>query len=154
FNTDFTRRGDASAHRTARPADAVPRRPRPEQQIPAGQLPQAQGESGFPLQQAGPGEFAAYQRRGSAPAVAADEHVPSDQESDGLSLAEQARDDEGIDERTIAGQPVRPPSASAAESSGISAERTAAVPFDEFQESVSEPNSATEITAGTVDDGA
>jgi hypothetical protein len=68
FAGDFANRHEVGAHPIARPATAVPRRPRAQR--PAAPLQPAPypGQPGVHMQQAGPGEFAAYQRRGSQPA--------------------------------------------------------------------------------------
>lgn len=70
FAGDFSGRQETGAHRVARPAGLVPRRPRVERPAAPQQPVAYPGQPGAPLQPAGPGEYAAYQRRGSQPAPA------------------------------------------------------------------------------------
>lgn len=78
FRREFSGRREVAAHPAARPANAVPVRPRVERPA-APQQPTSHtgypGQPGVPMQQAGPGEFAAYSRRGSQPAPAYDPAV-------------------------------------------------------------------------------
>ncbi|MBG6237945.1 hypothetical protein IWX78_000900 [Mycetocola sp. CAN_C7] len=69
LSSDFARRPEIAAHRIARPAAAVPVRPRAERPAQPAAHPGTPypGQPGAPLQPAGPGEFAAYQRKGSVP---------------------------------------------------------------------------------------
>lgn len=77
FRGEFSSRRESSAHPVARQATVVPIRPRAERpaapQQSAGYYP---GQQGAPMQPAGPGEFAAYQRRGSQPAPPSGIPVP------------------------------------------------------------------------------
>ena len=71
---EFASRQETSAHPVARPASAVPRRPRAERTEAAAEQPAA--HPGMPMQQARPGQFAAYKRKGSQPApLPADDHA-------------------------------------------------------------------------------
>jgi hypothetical protein len=63
FSPDFSRRQDVGSHPIARPASHVPRRPRAERPTPAPQQPVRSPDA--PSPQAGPGEYAAYKRKGS-----------------------------------------------------------------------------------------
>lgn len=77
FRSEFSARRETAAHPVARPASVVPIRPRAER--PAAPQPQAgyyPGQQGAPMQPAGPGEYAAYQRRGSLPAPLETPPVP------------------------------------------------------------------------------
>lgn len=67
FAGDFSRRQEVGAHRVARPAGPVPRRPRAERPAAPQQPVAYPAQPGAPLPPAGPGEYAAYQRRGSQP---------------------------------------------------------------------------------------
>ncbi|MET0842695.1 MAG: hypothetical protein ABWY23_02515, partial [Mycetocola sp.] len=70
FAGDFSGRRETGAHRVARPAGLVPRRPRVERPAAPQQPVAYPGQPGAPLRPAGPGEYAAYQRRGSQPTPA------------------------------------------------------------------------------------
>jgi hypothetical protein len=66
FGAEFARRQETSAHPLARPASVVPRRPRAERPAAEPKQPAPYpGQPGVHMQQAGPGEFAAYRRKGS-----------------------------------------------------------------------------------------
>ena len=67
FRAEFASRREVGAHPVARPATAVARRPRAEQQATPQQPAPYPTQTGIPMLQAGPGEFAAYRRKGVQP---------------------------------------------------------------------------------------
>ena len=100
FAGDFSGREESVAHRVARPSGLVARRPRVERPAAPQQPGAYPGQPGAPLQPAGPGEYAAYQRRGSQPAPA-----PHDPGAQAFPLA-------GADTAApVAPEAVQPPSA-------------------------------------------
>ncbi len=101
FAGEFSTRRDTGAHRVARPAVAVPTRPRAERPA-APQQPSAfSAQTGLSLPPAGPGEFAAY-RRGSAPATP----LPDDHGAQAAQAAPAVEDAATIADAPVASVPV------------------------------------------------